>query len=318
MASSVPSTGIPTGNPCISVVICTHNRADYLTKAIDSALGQDLPSELFEVIVVDNCSDDHTAAVLERLSSVVRVLHEPMLGLSHARNTGWRAARGTYVALLDDDAVAEPDWLHHVLSAFEHGVPTPVCVGGRVVALWEAPRPRWLSERLQLSLSLTDWSDVPHAVTDLSREWLVGANIAFSRAALEDLGGFPTSLGRVGTRLLSGEEIVLQRRLLSRGLTCWYEPRAQVSHRIPADRVTHRWFRHRQFSQGVSDAIIWRLERQATGDSAWRRAWQELAPLLRAGLGYPGYFRAAKQPQRFEYVCGMLWRLGFLRGMMRT
>lgn len=285
-------------------------------QAIESVLRQDLPSAQWELLVVDNASSDDTATALRRFGDAVRVVHEPTLGLSHARNTGWHQSRGRIIALLDDDAIAEPDWLRRLVGAFDRGVPTPSCVGGRVVPRWEAPPPAWLGERLRWSLSLTDWSETAHPVTDLGAEWLVGANIAFDRAVLEDLGGFPTSLGRVGGRLLSGEEIVLQRRLLARGLTCWYEPAATVSHCIPASRLTHRWFRKRQFAQGVSDAIIWRMEPRTSGESSWNRAAQEFGPLLRASLALPGLVGATKRDERFEHVCGMLWRLGLLRGLI--
>lgn len=313
-APSTLSTS-PDFRPRISVVICTHNRADALAAAIDSVLGQALPIDLFEVLVIDNRSRDHTKAVIEQFGNRVRSIYEPTLGLSYARNRGWRASRGQYIAFLDDDARAEPQWLGCMLNAFEQGTPTPDCVGGRVMPLWEAPRPPWLSDRLLLSLSVADWTATPHAVTDLTQEWLVGSNIAFSRAALERLNGFSTALGRVGSRLLSGEEIMLQRSLLAEGSTCWYEPRAQVNHSVPASRLTHRWFYQRQFAQGLSDATIWRMEHQLSGQSAWERASKEFKPLFGACLALPGYFTKSKRDYRFEHLCGMLWRIGFLRGL---
>jgi len=103
------STDTPTV-PRISVVICTHNRGFYLRKAITSVLAQDMPASEYELIIIDNKSTDDTAQVVASFAAAnVRYIHEPQLGLCFARNTGWYSAAGTYVAYLDDDAIAEPD-----------------------------------------------------------------------------------------------------------------------------------------------------------------------------------------------------------------
>lgn len=311
-------TGVAAGavGPAISAIICTHNRATYLPAAIESVIGQDLPATAFELIVVDNCSTDDTRRVVSRYGARVRLVEEAELGLSHARNAGWRAARGTWVALLDDDAVAKPGWLRALLRAFEEVEPTPGCVGGRVTPIWEAPRPEWLSDRLALNLTMIDWTDTPHPIVDLTREWLAGANLAFPRAVLERTGGFSTRLGRIGSRLLSGEEILLQRRLLAEGHGCWYEPRAEVGHRIPPDRLRPGWFRRRAYSQGLSDALIWHMESVVGRGERRLRIQREIGPLMAGWFAIPGFLRTVDDPQRFEDHCGLLWRLGHLRGLL--
>src|SRR3990172_11341947 len=104
-----------------SAIICTHNRAEYLTKAIQSLVGQSISKDRYEIIVVDNCSTDFTKEVVERFSSknYIRYIYEPTLGANYARNTGWRNARGKYVAYLDDDTVACHIWLDKILEVFE-------------------------------------------------------------------------------------------------------------------------------------------------------------------------------------------------------
>jgi len=111
-------------DPRISAIIITHNRVEYLIKAIQSLLHQSLPKDQYEIIVVDNCSTDHTRETVEKLSAnnKVRYVFEPELGSSKSRNTGLQHARGTYVAFLDDDVITCPDWLEKILHVFE---PTP-------------------------------------------------------------------------------------------------------------------------------------------------------------------------------------------------
>ena len=86
----------------ISVVIPTFNRATIVPDAIDSALSQSLPP--LEVIVVDDGSSDQTRETLHsRYGDRIRYLHQPNGGVSSARNTGIRAARGDWIAFLDSD-----------------------------------------------------------------------------------------------------------------------------------------------------------------------------------------------------------------------
>lgn len=302
--------------PAISVVICTHNRAAWLSRSIESVLQQDMGPDEFEVIVVDNGSTDTTQSVVARYGDRVRYMYEPAIGLSHARNTGWHFARAEVVALLDDDAVAEPGWLAALCSAFA-ARPAPACVGGRVDPIWEAPRPAWVSDQLALSLTIADWTDTPHAITDLTREWLVGANFAVRRNVLEESGGFVTQLGRTGLHLLSGEEIHLQRRLLKEGQVCWYEPKARVRHLVPASRLQPGWFRRRYRAQGQSDAILWHLENEPTVVATIREARNHVGPLVRAGFGIGGYLRLPGAPEQFIEHCGVLWRLGYLVQLLR-
>lgn len=100
----------------VSIIIPTHNRAAMLSRALRSALQQTVPP--FEVIVVDDASSDETPAVLHALANTnVRYLrHEKPLGGSAARNTGIHAARGEWIAFLDDDDEWVPEKLERQLA----------------------------------------------------------------------------------------------------------------------------------------------------------------------------------------------------------
>jgi glycosyltransferase involved in cell wall biosynthesis len=92
----------------ITVIICTRNRAKLLRDAMASVVEQGIPKSDYEIVVVDNASTDETPDVVAefRGSAHIRYVHEEKLGLCIARNTGWRAASGRYVAFFDDDAIA--------------------------------------------------------------------------------------------------------------------------------------------------------------------------------------------------------------------
>ena len=306
--------------PRISILVCTRNRAAYLRRALESVVAQTLPADAFETLVIDNGSTDDTNAVAESFAAAARVryLHEPAVGLCHARNTGWRAAQADYVAYLDDDAVAEPRWLEETLKTFETVQPQPGCVGGRVDPAYEAPRPGWLSDDLSLGLTIVNWPGEAHPIRDLRVEWLVGANIAFPRRVLEQLGGFHPALDRSGTQMLSSGDVYLQRLILEAGYPCYYQPRAAVRHLVPAGRLTKRWFVSRYYWQGVSDAVMEILHDRPSGSARRRSALGRAAKLLRSPRQMADLLVPTSDPERFTKKCWALIAVGHITGLLNV
>ena len=93
----------------ISVVVPTFNRKDMLSRALLSIFSQSL--EPFEVIVVDNGSNDNTQEMLRNEFPQIRLLLEPEKGVSRARNKGIYEATGEWIAFLDSDDEWQPDKL---------------------------------------------------------------------------------------------------------------------------------------------------------------------------------------------------------------
>jgi len=238
----------------ISAVICTHNRANYLRKAIRSLVNQTLPKEEYEILVIDNASTDNTREIiLGEFSHIsnLRYIYENKLGANHARNIGLANSAGKYVAYLDDDAIASDQWLEKILNVLHTCKPTVGCVGGRVELIWESVRPLWLSNELLGWLAMINWTAQPAVLS--GTQYLASVNIAFPKRLLEDMGGFDPRLGRRGSNLLSNDEILIQRQLQSRGYELYYDPSIVVSHHVSASRLNRKWFVRRAFWQGVSD-----------------------------------------------------------------
>ncbi len=132
----------------ITVVLCTYNRCQTLRRALDSAAGLTVPESVhWEILVVDNNSDDQTREVVQEFSSRYpgrfRYLFEPQPGKSYALNAGIREARGDVLAFMDDDVTVEPTWLQNLTAALHDG--EWAGAGGRILpARWFSP-PRWLS-----------------------------------------------------------------------------------------------------------------------------------------------------------------------------
>lgn len=238
----------------ISAIICTHNRANYLIKAIKSLIEQTLSEGDYEIIVVDNASLDDTKQIVQNDFLGVlnlRYSYEPRLGLCYARNTGWKNANGQYVAYLDDDAIACENWLENIISVFKTVKPTPGCVGGRIVPIWESPRPIWLDDCKMGFLAILDWSTNPIYLDE--HQYLAGVNFAFPRRLLELIGGFDVRMDRQGKNLLSNGDILAERQIEAKGYRCYYDPHIIVRHHVPVSRLSQKWFVHRAFWQGVSD-----------------------------------------------------------------
>ncbi len=303
----------------LSVVICTHNRADDLGRALESLVRQSLSRESFEVLVVDNRSTDNTPAVVEEWQAYrsIRYVHEPELGLCQARNTGWRASAGEIVAYLDDDAIADPSWASEIMDAFGGGTPRLGCVGGRVEPVFHAPRPPWLSDQVALSLTIVDWSPTPHVIDDLRQEWLAGVNIAFPRRVLEEVGGFHPALDRSGKRMLSSGDVYLQRLIMEAGYQVLYHPAASVRHQVPTSRLEKRWFISRFYWQGESDAVMEilheRMDRSARRRSALRRGAALITSRQVRELLLP-----TSDPERFARKCWAWIALGHTIGLLRA
>lgn len=298
----------------ISAVVCTHNRAAYLRKALQSLIDQTLAQELYEIIVVDNGSEDNTKQVVSELSAVpsLRYLHEPVIGLSRARNTGWRHAEGVYVAYLDDDAVACPEWLATFLEVFETFEPTPGCVGGKCEPIWEAPRPDWLPDELLSRLSVFHWSDVPSILNE--QQWLSGCNIAFPRELLRLVGGFQETLDRQGTTLRAGGDTYLQQQLHSLGRCSVYHPGIVVGHHVSPSRLTKRWFREAAYWVGLSEAIMLHL------DNGLSLALRARLAVTMIGWSLPRLFLmliATNSATRFRRQCQVLETIGYVSGLWR-
>ena len=129
---------IDMGNgPLVSVIVPTYNRAGTVVKAIDSILCQSHPR--LEVVIVDDGSSDNTSQVLRTAQQKdVRVVHYSNTrgkGCAGARNTGVSAARGEYIAFLDDDDEYLPDKIMKQLEVFAHNPRADVVVSG-VPADW--------------------------------------------------------------------------------------------------------------------------------------------------------------------------------------
>ncbi|MBN1918668.1 MAG: glycosyltransferase [Verrucomicrobia bacterium] len=242
----------------VSVVICTLNRSQALKACLRALESQtDVEPGDVEIVIVDNGSTDNTPTVandFRRDSRFdVRWHVEDRLGLSNARNRGVAEARGEILVFLDDDAVAVPGWLSAHLRAFDET--DADCVGGRITLDWEAPRPHWLHPALDPFFGLLDLG-AERVVLAYPHAYPVGANVAYRRKVFERIGLFDPELGVRPGRVVGSEETDICYRVERAGGVILYEPRATVTHSVPAAKCDKRWFRRRAYHAGRTACLI--------------------------------------------------------------
>lgn len=187
-----------------------------LPRALACALAQ-RTGRPFEVLVVDDGSPDRTRAVAEALAARdprVRVLTQENGGEAKALNTGWRAARGRFVAILEADVEADPEWLETCLAVLE-AEPEAWAVGGYL----ETPREdSWIARLAGYEVEVKFRSKPREA------KHLTSANVLYRGQAFALAGPFDERL--VNASLDS----VFNGRLSRAGMRLIYEPRARVRH----------------------------------------------------------------------------------------
>src|SRR5438270_7408931 len=239
----------------ISVIVCTYNRSAILKRVLLSLNAMVTPDDLdWELLVVDNNSEDATHAVVAEFARtsrlMVRYIFESEQGLSHARNRGISEARGQIVAFTDDDVIVDQHWLANVARAFESS--PCIAVGGKIVPLWYGPKPSWFYEERPYPLTFAIAGfDLGTASAAPTKE-VFGANMAFRSDAFKQYGNFRTDLGRFKDILLVGEETEFCERLLKAGESIMYTPYAIVHHPVDPDRTRRSYFQSWYYNFGRS------------------------------------------------------------------
>jgi glycosyltransferase involved in cell wall biosynthesis len=287
--------------------------------ALRSLVAQNFPRDGYEIVLVDNASDDATPDVARTFAAQadLRYIREERIGLCIARNTGWQAARGPMVAYFDDDAIACPGWLAAIADAFARHDGTGVgVVGGPVSPLWQAPRPPWLSDSVAGSLTIVNWGPEEKILVDIDREWLVGANIALPKRILEETGGFHPWLDRVGDNLLSSGDVFLQKEVMRRGYDCLYLPEMAIEHVVPPSRLGQDWFLKRFYWQGISDAVMHLIEQTPSPRQRGRAAWGRARFLMRNRRRLRALVASGRSPETFALKCFAWLDIGFILGIL--
>lgn len=230
--------------PEISVIICSYNRARYIREALESLYRQDISKDFFEVIVVDNNSTDETDQVCHTFLNShpdlnAQYLKESQQGSSFARNTGAEAAKGSILVFMDDDAVAEADFISGYIKLFEE-IPDAVGAGGRIIPRYIPDEPAWMSYYVSSLVGNFDYSPIRCAFKQ--GKYPLESNMAVRNEAFKRIGGFNTDLpGVKGTLRIGGEGKDFFYRLTADGSSIIYDPAIRVMHVVETAKLTRAY-----------------------------------------------------------------------------
>jgi len=299
----------------VSVIICAYSSERWydLVAAVESLHAQvALPQEI--IVVIDHNPDLFARARVSLIATLVVENNEPR-GLSGARNCGISHASSAFVAFLDDDATAEPDWLLQLYRLCANS--KVLGVGGSVVPRWVGAQPRWFPEEFYWVIGCS-YRGLPRSLSSVRNPY--GGCTCIRRDIFAEVGGFRNGLGRIGARPLGGEETELSIRAKQR----WpqhiflYEPQAKIHHRVSTSRTTLNYFLARCYSEGLSKTAIARIVGTQKGLASERSYTLITLPLgVVRGLGDTLMHRDLSGLLRScAIVIGFLATLaGYLRGM---
>ena len=236
--------------PRVSVVVCTHNGERTLSQCLDRLHCLAYPD--FELIVVDDGSTDASADIARAHgAALIQTEHR---GLSFARNAGVAKASGEVVAFLDDDAYPDPDWLHYVAVALR--AEGYAGVGGPNIP----PEDDGL---VADCVAAAPGGPIHVLISDRVAEHLPGCNMAFRKAALEEIGGFDERFR------VAGDDVDVCWRLQEAGKTLGFSAGAVVMHR----RRDSVWrYLKQQYGYGKAEALLerkWPSRYNHAGSSRW-------------------------------------------------
>jgi O-antigen biosynthesis protein len=292
--------------PKVSVVVCAYNAERTLDDCLASLEHLRYPS--YEVIVVNDGSNDRTAEIMARYDYIRAIHFEKNRGLSAARNAGMEAAVGDIVAYTDSDCVADPDWLTYLVATFEStGF---AAVGGPNLSPPE-------DSLVASCVAVSPGGPLHVLLNDQEAEHVPGCNMAFRREVLEDIGGFDPMYRA------AGDDVDVCWRLQDGGHRIGFSPSAVVWH---YRRNTVRAYLRQQRGYGKAEALLSFRHPQRFnrfGYSRWRgRIYDGLGallslrrPVIYSGVFGRGLFQTLYQPApgRLAFLPFTLeWNLGGL------
>lgn len=299
----------------LTVLMATRNRARTLEAVLERYCRLEPPAGGWQLVVVDNGSDDDTGKVLDRFAQRLPIvtLHEPRPGKNAALNRGLSQARGDLLVCTDDDAFPRQDWLVQLRHAAD-AHPEVSVFGGTVLPRWECEPPGWVLEWVPLgpTFTLTD----PHAAEGPTGAHNVyGPNMAIRMSALDSKTRFDESIGPTRGNYAMGSETELVRRLLDQGHGAWFVKPAVVEHLVQIAQLDRAWILERAVRFGRGQ---YRLTRQRDPAGAPGGLWLG-APryLYRLALHHAMALAWAALRQQPAEVFRARWELKYLQGALQ-
>ena len=305
--------------PHITVIICTHNRADLLMRAIASINASMRPRhcELSIMVVANACSDDTVAAldnyIQQPAEDAVPLIYfeEPHAGKSFALNLALRNVEEGFACFIDDDHRIDTHFLVGISKALSsHPDCSFFC--GRIIPDWTGDEAPWVHEAGEYRIFPLP---VPHYDPGHKSRHLTldddlpgGGDLIIKTDLLRRIGDFSINLGPRGHNLMGGEDSDYVKRLLSSGATLIYSPDITQYHYVDPKRLTLRFLITLSFQRSRAITLVHNPQRVPVPRYIWRKLFNYSVNIL---------FSLSLQKKRF-YLMRFAATLGEAVGFMSS
>jgi glucosyl-dolichyl phosphate glucuronosyltransferase len=295
----------------ISVIICTYNREDYIGESMQSLVLQDFSRDDYEVLVVNNNSKDDTEKICRQFIDTHPGFHfyyfnESEQGSTPARNTGARHARGELLIFMDDDAVAEKEFLKNAWKFYSSN-PEIKGFGGRIIPRYIPKEPAWMSKYVSSLVGNFDYAG--EVVEFAPNRYPLESNMAVTRKVFEEVNGFSRALpGVKGTLRVGGEGKDFYFRVKEKGYKIFYVPGMIVHHVVEVNKLDKEYMR--RVASGIGRGERFRIE--ADGKLAFWKKLVEYFFKLGASVLIGLFYLLTGQPARAWPV--IQFRIDVLKG----
>jgi glycosyltransferase involved in cell wall biosynthesis len=230
----------------ISIIICTYNRCELLDEALLSLARQTVDASCYEVIVVNNNCTDKTKETVKRYTDKhknFRMVWASEQGLSHARNRGFREAVFGWVAYMDDDARAFPNYVERMIYVIDNYKFD--CFGGVYLPWFKNKKPKWYREEYQ-----TNRNRKLETGELETNKYFSGGNCVFRKDLLVKNGGFSTEIGMNGDITAYGEETLMINNLRELNCIIGFDPELKIDHYVNPNKQKVTWFFKSYYAHG--------------------------------------------------------------------
>lgn len=239
----------------VSVIIPTYNRSSLILKTINSFIEQDFQLDDYEILIIDNNSNDDTFSVINDFINKsnfknIKYFFVAEQGAHNARNFAAKISKFDILYFTDDDMIAHPNLLREIILPFKLNKLVATTTG-RVIPLWESNPPSWILKYFQNQyLSLLNPDEDLLISKDIP--FLYSCHQAIKREVFLELGGYNPDY--VGNRLIGDGESGLNLKLRSKGFKFGFNGDSIIYHIIPQKRLTQNYFNQRFANNGRAHA----------------------------------------------------------------
>ncbi|MEM2900808.1 MAG: glycosyltransferase [Thermoplasmata archaeon] len=250
--------------PEASIVLAVRNEGSVIRRCLDAIYSQTIPSERYEVILVDGWSTDETLRIASEYP--VLILKDDKNGIGSARNIGAKAAKGDILVFTDGDCVPDKDWLENILKPFSDDK-----VGGAGGAI----------RCINVGNVISMYEDLNNQAT---YRGFITSNAAYRKKVFEEVGGFDVSLK-------CGEDWDLWWRVRDKGYDVVYVKDALVFHG-PREQQSWKSYIKKQFWYSRLDIKLYaqRFHRiRQLKREGFKPAERETFLVMKKALVYSGF-----------------------------